>query len=466
MVNARRAQSSSIIFLNSFVSSSRNLLKGAWKHHRIRSQKFHKWMTAVRSVALTEGIVYSTSVSSIMGHMSFIMLAFGFMESDIVLLRSYAFGGIAASILFQYYRAQPLWLPISWNVLFLLINGAMITALIQERSEASHLEPEEAEVFSEVYDKVGVDPVEFLRVIRRAERRTISKGTVVAQAGKPQKKLYLIMNGAFKVYDPDGMTLGTIRSHQYIGSMAFLRFMYSSLAREEHCKGGLRALVAAHPPTSPEEEKKYKVKTTPPPYRPISDTLENAVIEAMESMEPDAGPLKNMVNSSDDSMPQKKETAEPVIPNFEKECITRSTVIAETTSDVYVWEFNDLEQFFHDHPKEQNAMSVSIGADLTNKIEQSRAVDINYHHLLDAALRFGEVLPLEKKKLQMFRKEHRISIEKHECMLKDLGWTKNDFDQGIKTKEVSRDFIRYCLPRLRTTIFTCIGSLITAYGLR
>ncbi len=436
-INPRRVKWSYANFIRLVGASSTSFLQREWKYQCIRAEKFRRWMTQSKIIPLPCGYVLPTNVSSIMGHMSFIMLAFSFMESDVVLLRSYAIGAISASILFQYYRAQPLWLPISWNVIFLLINGAMITALIRERQEASHLEPAEAEVYSEVYDKVGTDPVKFLRVIRRAERHKISKGTIMAKAGNPQKKLYLIVNGEFKVYDPDGMSLGTIRHHQYIGSMAFLRFMYSSLAHKEHCKGGIRALVAAHPPSSPEEEKKDEAKTPSPP-RLASDCLVDAVVEAMESMEAEAGPLKGMVNDTEPYKP-----TETVNPNFEKECICRSTVIAETASDVYVWDFKDLADYFREHPIEQNAMTVSIGADLTEKIDQSRDADINYFHLLDGALRFGEVLPLEKKKLLMFRNEHRISLAKHESMLKELGWTKNDFHEGVQDKEVSCDFARY-----------------------
>ncbi len=316
----------------------------------------------------------------------------------------------------------------------------MVTALIRERAEASHLEPEEAEVFSECYDKFGVDPVDFLRVIRRAERRRISKGTILSKAGDPQKELHLVIGGQFKVYDPDGLSLGHIRKNQYIGSMAFLRFMNSIFAYEERSKSGLRALVAAaHPLISPEEEKKDDQSQKNSLPRLPSNSLVDTVVNAIESMEALSGPLQNMVNDTE-SQSKPNETE---IPNFEKESITHSTVIAETDSDVYTWDISALVDFIHERPEEQHAMSISIGADLSEKIDQSRDVDVNYYNLLDAALRFGVVLPLEKKKLQMFRKEHRISVEKHESMLNELGWTTNDFNEGVYDKEVSPNFSRY-----------------------
>ncbi len=439
-VTPKRSIWSLFSFIHSVEAELANVMKREWKNSRIRAEKFHRWMTQSRSIPLPAGQLLSTNVSSIMGHTSFIMLAFGFMERDVVLLRSYAIGGITASILFQYYRAQPLWLPISWNIIFLLINGAMITALIKERAEASQLEPEEAEVFSECYDKFGVDPVDFLRVIRLAKKRRISEGTILAKAGDPQKELHLVVAGEFKVSDPDGLSLGHIRKNQYIGSMAFLRFMNSTIAYEERSKGGLRALVAAsHPHTNPEEEKDDHSKKESPPRVP-SDSLVDAVVNATESMEALSGPLKSMVNDPDS---QSKPNEADIPPNFEKEAFSRSTVIAETASDVYTWDIHALVDFVRERPQEQHALSISIGADLSEKIDQSRGVDINYHNLLEAALRFGVVLPLEKKKLQAFRKEHRISIEKHDSMLNELGWTKNDFNEGVHYVEVSPNFSRY-----------------------
>lgn len=53
--------------------------------------------------------------------------------------RGYAASGIGLSILFQFYRPQPLWIPIGWNGLFLLINASMIGLLLREKSEAANI---------------------------------------------------------------------------------------------------------------------------------------------------------------------------------------------------------------------------------------------------------------------------------------------------------------------------------------
>ena len=39
--------------------------------------------------------------------------------------------GISLSIIFQYYRERPLWIPIKWNALFLLINTVMAMIILK-----------------------------------------------------------------------------------------------------------------------------------------------------------------------------------------------------------------------------------------------------------------------------------------------------------------------------------------------
>jgi hypothetical protein len=71
------------------------------------------------------------TLSEFCGHGSFLCLAMGYLTSDLLQLRIFAFSGISLSVVFQYYRPQPLWIPIKWNALFLLINGMMIAILLK-----------------------------------------------------------------------------------------------------------------------------------------------------------------------------------------------------------------------------------------------------------------------------------------------------------------------------------------------
>lgn len=57
---------------------------------------------------------------------------------------------MSASIAFQYYRPQPLWIPISWNTIFLFINVGMVGLLLKEERDAKQQDEDTATL----YDKV------------------------------------------------------------------------------------------------------------------------------------------------------------------------------------------------------------------------------------------------------------------------------------------------------------------------
>lgn len=61
-------------------------------------------------------------------------------------ISGYAASGIGLSILFQFYRAQPLWIPIGWNGLFLAINVTMIGLLLKDKNFADTLDDDPEQV--------------------------------------------------------------------------------------------------------------------------------------------------------------------------------------------------------------------------------------------------------------------------------------------------------------------------------
>lgn len=116
------------------------------------------------------GKAFSYSYSNICGHGAFILLAASYLETDFFQLRLYAArfvifthsgtlcasnpntpcSGVTLSILFQYYRAIPLKIPIKWNSLFLLINVYMMALLLKEARDAQHMPAEQKQLYSSV----------------------------------------------------------------------------------------------------------------------------------------------------------------------------------------------------------------------------------------------------------------------------------------------------------------------------
>ena len=117
------------------------------------------------------------SLSNMCGHLSFVLLGTSYITSDIFHLRVLAMSGISLSILFQYYRPIPLFIPIRWNALFLLTNAGMIAALLSERNEANKMSDEERELYDREFKQMGFTSVEYYRLIRAGSRRQVKRGS-------------------------------------------------------------------------------------------------------------------------------------------------------------------------------------------------------------------------------------------------------------------------------------------------
>lgn len=76
--------------------------------------------------------------------------------------------GVSASIAFQYYRPQPLWIPISWNTIFLFINVGMAGLLLKEERDARQQDQDTAALYDKVADRTAV--------LARIKRRPYSLG--------------------------------------------------------------------------------------------------------------------------------------------------------------------------------------------------------------------------------------------------------------------------------------------------
>ena len=112
------------------------------------------------SMTSSEGVRnISYTLSNLAGHGSFLLLALSYLENDFMQLRLFAASGMVLSMIFQYYRAIPLWIPIRWNFLFLLINATMIGLLLKEEADADNMSRDEMSLYSAVFEKRGIDMI-------------------------------------------------------------------------------------------------------------------------------------------------------------------------------------------------------------------------------------------------------------------------------------------------------------------
>jgi Popeye protein conserved region len=133
------------------------------------------------------------SISEICGNVSFVFVCIAYLNTDILRLRLLSTGSIALSILFQYYRAMPLWIPIRWNALLLAINTVMTASLIAERRRADNMPKDLEEIYHNgLFETRGFNKVEFVRLFDKASQLTFKKGEKLATDGHSNRRLYVL----------------------------------------------------------------------------------------------------------------------------------------------------------------------------------------------------------------------------------------------------------------------------------
>ncbi|CAB9500345.1 cNMP [Seminavis robusta] len=165
------------------------------------------------------------SVSEICGNVSFVFVCVAYLNTDILMLRVLSTGSIALSILFQYYRAIPLWIPIRWNVLLLAINSVMTVSLIAERQMANNMPGELAGTYTNgLFEARGLSKVEFVRLFSRAQKITLRKREKLAQDGQVNRRLFFVVEGAVQIQQR-GKRIAKVTPYHFIGEMSFLHFL-------------------------------------------------------------------------------------------------------------------------------------------------------------------------------------------------------------------------------------------------
>ena len=164
------------------------------------------------------------NASELAGNLSSILVLLAYSMSDMLLLRVTAICATLLSLCFQYYRPTPLWIPLRWNTVLLLINTTMVTTLYLERKRANELPPEMETLFHDgKFDKRGFSRVEFLRLIEKAETVILPPNYCIVNEGAKKKALYFLTDGKVRVTKgKENQHLATLEKHHFIGEISLL----------------------------------------------------------------------------------------------------------------------------------------------------------------------------------------------------------------------------------------------------
>jgi len=159
------------------------------------------------------------NIATLAGHLAFGLIAFSFLVKDIFWLRIVSILASLFSVLYNFYiPADPMWLAINWNFVFIAVNLYHIGVILYEK-RAVKMDDKNEELYQTLFKEMT--PVEYLKISRAAQWETLKPGERIITQGMPVPDLYLIYNGTVDVAI-DGERVAELKDGEFVGEMSFL----------------------------------------------------------------------------------------------------------------------------------------------------------------------------------------------------------------------------------------------------
>ena len=139
-----------------------------------------------------------------------VVYLFSYSVRDILWLRVLTVVGTLMLLPYYYYQSQPLWTPIGWQSVFILINIFWITLLLLDRRPVPFTK-EERKLYQ----------LAFSHMLRMANWVSVPASTALMTQGQPVASLSLIAEGDVRV-DLNGAAVDTLGAGRLLGGTAFL----------------------------------------------------------------------------------------------------------------------------------------------------------------------------------------------------------------------------------------------------
>lgn len=159
------------------------------------------------------------NIATLAGHLAFGLIAFSFLVKDIFWLRIVSIAASLFSVLYNYIiPAEPMWLAINWNFVFIAVNLYHIAVILYEKREVK-MDDKNQELYDTLFKEMT--PVEYLKISRAAKWELVKAGQRIITQGMPVPDLYLIYNGTVDVL-VDNEQIAELKDGEFVGEMSFL----------------------------------------------------------------------------------------------------------------------------------------------------------------------------------------------------------------------------------------------------
>ena len=159
------------------------------------------------------------NIATIAGHLAFGLIAFSFLVKDILYLRILSILASLFSVFYNFYiPLEPMWLPIGWNLVFVVVNLYHISVIIYEKRPV-HMDDKNTELYETLFK--DLTPVEYLKISKAAIWKKFKSGDTITRQEHLVPDLVLIYNGTIDVA-VDGKKVAELKDGQFVGEMSFL----------------------------------------------------------------------------------------------------------------------------------------------------------------------------------------------------------------------------------------------------
>lgn len=166
--------------------------------------------------------IMDMNLAEIAGNLASILVLVAYTTTDMFSLRVVSICATLLSTSYQYYRQVPLWIPIRWNIVLLLINSFMVTRLYLERKRANEMSKDMEALYRHGhFESRGFSKVEFLRLHELASTVTLPPDRVIVKQGEPKDGLYFLIYGDVLI-KKNGETIAHLDMYNFIGEMSLL----------------------------------------------------------------------------------------------------------------------------------------------------------------------------------------------------------------------------------------------------
>ncbi|MFT6603519.1 MAG: hypothetical protein ACJARO_001029, partial [Bacteriovoracaceae bacterium] len=153
------------------------------------------------------------------GHLAYTLIFFSFLVRNILWLRGLAIFASLTSIIYNFYvPAEPLWVPIQWNCVFIMTNIVQITFIFLEKRNFK-LEGHEAYLHDRFFP--DLTSAEFKSLLRGGFLRTSQKNETLIEQHTTVEALMVIIDGEVSV-QTKGREVARLGKGHFLGEMSFM----------------------------------------------------------------------------------------------------------------------------------------------------------------------------------------------------------------------------------------------------